>query len=216
MNKERIHQSNICKILLALGIVSSLLYPITDIIAGLLYKGYSFNEQAISELFAIGAPTSHIVVPLLTICSVLFIGFGVGIWLSSNNNRLQRILAVMIIGNAINSLILWNFFPMHMRGVQATFIDIMHTILAVNPFILISIVLGAVIFRGWFRFYSLGTILLLLIPAVMSFSYIPLLMAHQPTPWMGFTERLSQYSHQLWHGILAIILIRRQRSGQGR
>lgn len=213
MNRERVHQSNIYKILLAMGIASTLLYPITDILAGVLYKGYSFNEQAISELFAIGAPTSRMVVSLFTICSVLFIGFGLGIGLSSNN-RLQRILAVMVIGNAINSLVLWNFFPMHMRGAGATFTDTMHTVLAINPFILISIILGAVIFKGWFRFYSLGTILLLLIPAVMSFSYIPLLIAHQPTPWMGFTERLSQYGHQLWHAILAIVLIRGQSNGK--
>jgi hypothetical protein len=211
MNREIIRKGNICKFLWAFGICSSLLYLITDIIAGILYKGYSFNKQAVSELFAIGAPTSHIVVPLFTICSILLIGFGLGIWLSSNNNRIRRILAVMIFGNAINSLILWNFFPMHMRGVQPTFTDIMHTILAINPFILVSIILGAVIFKNWFRFYSLGTTLLLLIPAVMSFSYIPMLMAHQPTPWMGFSERVSQYGYLLWYVILAIVLIREQK-----
>lgn len=200
---------NIRIVFLTCGICSSLLYPLTDIIAGILYKGYSFNEQTVSELFAIGAPTSRIVVPLFTICSILFIAFAFGIWLSSNN-RILRILAVMVFGNALNSLVLWNFFPMHMRGVQATFTDAMHAILAINPFILISIVLGAVNFKNWFRFYSLGTILLLLIPAVLSFSYIPLLLAYQPTPWLGFSERISQYGHQLWHAILAIMLIHEQ------
>jgi hypothetical protein len=201
---------NIRHVLLACGILSSLLYPVTDAIAGILYKGYSFNEQAVSELFAIGAPTSHIVVPLFTICSILYIAFALGIWLSSHNNRVLRTLAVMVFLNAINSLVLWNFFPMHMRGVEPTFTDAMHSILAINPFILISIVLGAVNWKNWFRFYSLGTILLLLIPAAISFSYIPLLMAHQPTPWMGFTERISQYGHQLWHAVLAITLMREQ------
>jgi hypothetical protein len=195
------------KFLLLCGICSSLLYLITDILAGSLYKGYSFNEQAVSELFAIGAPTSRVVVPLFTLCSILLLAFAIGVWLSSDNKRILHILAIMIGANAINSLILWNFFPMHMRGVQQTFTDIMHLIFAINPFVLISIVLGSVIFRNWFRFYSIGTILLLFIPAFMSFSYTPLLVANQPTPWLGFTERISQYSHLLWHLVLAILLL---------
>lgn len=92
--------------LLTSGVFASLLYPITDIIAGNLYKGYSFNDQTVSELFAIGAPTSRIVIPLFTISSILFITFALGIWLSSEGNRILRALSVMIFGSAVNSLIL--------------------------------------------------------------------------------------------------------------
>jgi len=198
---------NIRNGLIFCGICSPLLYIITDIIAGNLYKGYSFNEQAVSELFAIGAPTSHIVVPLFTICSILLSVFALGIWLSFKNNHRMRILAVMVLGNAVDCLILWNFFPMHMRGVQTTFTDTMHTILAINPFIPVSILLEIIIHKSWFKYYSLVTILLLLIPAVISFSYISPLLVHQPTPWLGFTERISIYAHQLWHAILAVMLI---------
>lgn len=196
------------KVLLICGIGSALLYPFTDILAGNLYKGYSFNEQAVSELFAIGAPTSHIVVPLFTLSSILLLAFAFGVWFSSGQNRILRSLAIMICGNAINSLILWNFFPMHMRGVEATFTDTMHIILAINPFVLLSIVLGAAGFKKWFRFYSIVTIIVLFLPAVMSFSYVDLVAAGQPTPWLGFTERISQYGHQLWHIVLAMILLR--------
>jgi hypothetical protein len=48
--------------------LAPLLYVSTDILAGALYAGYSFTSQAISELFAIGAPTSGLVVPLFTVC----------------------------------------------------------------------------------------------------------------------------------------------------
>lgn len=195
------------KFLLLCGICSSLLYPITDIVAGILYKGYSFNEQSVSELFAIGAPTSKFVVLMFTIYSILLLAFAVGVWLSSGTSRILKVLAVMIGANAINSLILWNFFPMHMRGVPPTFTDTMHVILAINPFILISIILGCVIFKNWFRFYSIGTILLLFILAFISFSYTPLLVANQPTPWLGITERIAQYTHLLWHLVLAILLL---------
>jgi hypothetical protein len=43
------------QLLLACGILSSLLYVATDILGGLRYEGYSFTSQAVSELMAIGA-----------------------------------------------------------------------------------------------------------------------------------------------------------------
>jgi len=141
------------KVLLMGGILASLVYAGTDILAGILYPGYSFTAQAVSELFAIGAPTSYLVVPLFTLSSLLLAAFVSGVWSSSGRNRAQRVKAIMILGNAINSLVLWNFFPMHMRGVEQTFTDTMHMILAVNPFILLSIGLGVAAFRNWFRFF---------------------------------------------------------------
>jgi pimeloyl-ACP methyl ester carboxylesterase len=71
--------SKLRKVLLICGIVSSLLYVGTDIIAGTLYAAYSLSNQAVSELFAIGAPTSRLVVPLFTVYSVLLIAFVFGI-----------------------------------------------------------------------------------------------------------------------------------------
>lgn len=192
---------------MACGVIGSLLYPAADLIAGHLYPGYSFTGQAVSELFAIGAPTSRMVVALFSLSSTLFIALAGGVWLSSQGNRTLRTLSLMILGNAINSLVLWNFFPMHMRGVPPTFTDTMHGILAINPFVLVSLALGAVYFKNWFRYYSLATILLLLVSAIKAFSYIPLLMANQPTPWLGITERVAQYGHQLWHAVLAIVLL---------
>jgi len=41
----------------------------------------------------------------------------------------------------------------------------------------------------------------------MAFSYVPAVGANQPTAWLGLTERGSQYAHQLWHAVLAIVLI---------
>jgi hypothetical protein len=197
-------------IFLACGIIGSLVYPISDLIAGHLYKGYSFNEQTVSELFAIGAPTSQMVVLLFSFSSLLFIGFSFGVWLSSGTSRVLKAMSVMIIGNAINSLVLWNFFPMHMRGVPPTFTDTMHGILAINPFVLVSLVLGAVYFKNWFRYYTMATILLLVITAVLAFSKALLVFENQPTPGLGIMERVSQYGHQLWHAVLAMVLLNRK------
>jgi hypothetical protein len=108
------------KILLVCGIFAPLLYISTDILAGTLYAGYSFTSQAVSELFAIGSPTSHLVVPLFTIYDMLLIAFALGILVSAGRNLALRITALMMVGNAVNGLMLSNFFPMHMRGVKPT------------------------------------------------------------------------------------------------
>src|ERR687885_1607412 len=142
------------KILLVCGIFAPLLYISTDILAGTLYAGYSFTSQAVSELFAIGAPTSHLVVPLFTIYDVLLIAFALGIWVSAGRNVTLRIMALMMVGNSVNGLMLSNFFPMHMRSVEPTFTDTMHAILATNPFVLLTVGLGIAAFRNWFRVYS--------------------------------------------------------------
>lgn len=194
-------------VLLMCGLAASFVYIGTDVLAGLRYPGFSFRAQAVSELFAIGAPTSALVVPLFTLSSTLLLPFAVGVWITSNGIRARRAMAWMIVGNALDTLVLWNFFPMHMRAATPTFTDTMHLVFAANPFILATIVLGVAGFRKWFRFYSVATILILVGGAVVGFSYAPQLAAHQPTPWLGLGERVAQYGHQLWQGVLAVVLL---------
>lgn len=73
----------------------------------------------------------------------------------------------------------------------------MHTILAINPFVLLTVIFGVAAFRNGFRFYSMATILIMLVPAVFSFSNVARLDANQPTPWLGLAERISQYGNLL-------------------
>jgi uncharacterized protein DUF998 len=199
-------QSTVRNILLICGILAALSYVASDVVAGMLYPGYSFGDQAVSELFAIGAPTSRIVVPLFSVSSALLCAFALGVWLSCGHNRALRLMAVMIFGSAVNGLVLWNFFPMHMRGADRSFTDTMHLVLSVNPFVLLSLIFGVVGFRSWFRFFSAGTILILLVPAAFAFLYVSELEANQPTPGLGLNERVAQYGYQLWQMALAIVL----------
>ena len=121
-------------------------------------------------------------------------------------------MAVMIAANALDSLLLWNFFPMHMRGVAPTFTDTMHGLLAINPFVLATIGLAVVAFTDWFRVYSIATILMVVFLAMFAFRYAPQFIhgadGNLSTPWLGMTERIGQYSHQVWHAILAFVLLR--------
>jgi hypothetical protein len=198
-------------ILLASGVLAPVAYIGTDIAAGLLYPGYSFTAQAPSELFAIGAPTSRLVVALFTLSSALVVAFACGVWRAAGGTRALQGLAWLVAANGIDSAALWQF-PMHMRGAPPTFSDTMHLLLAINPFVLASVSVGVVAFRGWFRFYSVFTILMVIALAAFAFSYVPAAAANQPTPWLGLTERSSQYVHQLWHAVLAIVLLGSSRS----
>lgn len=198
------------RLLLICGIVAALCYVITDLAGAALYPDYSLTNQAVSELFAIGAPTSRLVVPLFTLSSVLLAAFALGVWLSSGQSRLVRLMAAMFAGSALVGVVLWNVFPMHMRGEAPAFTDTMHLILATNPFVLLSIVLAVAAFGGGFRVYTLTTIVVMLLPAVFAFQYAPEVQANLPTPGLGLAERVGQYAYALWQSVLAIVLLRRR------
>jgi hypothetical protein len=123
-------------------------------------------------------------------------------------------MAAMMALNAVDALVLWNFFPMHMRGEQPTFTDMMHGLLAIDPFLLAAVVLGAVAFRGRFRVYTIATIVFTFILAASGFSYVSAVTANEPTPWMGASERAAQYATNLWYAVLAVMLRRRQATVQ--
>lgn len=201
--------------LLRCGIAGAALYPLTDIFAATRYPGFSYRDQAVSELFAIGAPTSSLVVALFSVSSTLLFLFAIGIWMSARGRRLVRMMAVMMALNTVDALVLWNFFPMHMRGSQPTFTDMMHGLLAIDPFLLAVVVLGVVAFRGWFRAYTIATIIFTSVLAVIGFSYISAVIANQPTPWMGASERASQYAMNVWYAVLALMLLSQQRITEG-
>ena len=208
------HADSLRRWLLVCGIAGAALYPLADIFAATRYPGFSYRDQAVSELFAIGAPTSGLVVPLFSVSSALLFLFAVGIWRSANGRRSVRVLGLMMALNTVDALVLWNFFPMHMRGSQPTFTDMMHGLLAIDPFLLAAVILGAVAFRGRFRVYTVSTIVFTSVLAVIGFSYIPAVMASQPTPWMGAIERASQYATNLWYAMLAVVLLRQPRDRQ--
>src|SRR5262249_46452246 len=124
--RSRNYAMTVRRWLLKCGIVGAALYPLSDIAASLGYPGFIYLDQAVSELFAMGQPTSSFVVPLFSISSALLLLFGVGIWKSAAERRLVRVMGAMMVLNTVNALVLWNFFPMHTRGSQPSFTDLMH------------------------------------------------------------------------------------------
>ena len=196
----RVSNEKVRILLLVCGILAPILYFGTDMYAGYLYPNYSFSAQAISELFAIGAPTSGIVVPVFTLSSLLLLAFSLGVWNSSGGSLAIRLTALMFVGNAVNGLILWNVYPMHMRGEAATFTDLMHIILAGVGvvFVLLAVFIVVLSSHGLLRIYSIIALVVLLVPGALVFITIPGLKMGEPTPYVGLTERISTYGYYIW------------------
>jgi len=190
-------KNSLNKVLLICGILAPLLFICTDILAGILYTGYNFIYQSISELSAVGAPTRLLVVLLNVVFNVLLIAFVLGIWVSANRNRLLRITALMILGNAVVTLI-WAFFPMKLGEAPS---DINVVLGAVSViFFLLAIGFGASAYKNWFRLFSIGILATFLILAIFAFMVA--------TTHIGVQERTMTYSYILWLAVLSILLLR--------
>lgn len=204
------------KLLLVCGILSSLVYVATDLLLSWLYDGYSYTDQAISELSAIGAPTQPLWVAMLFLYNPLLIAFGIGIWKVAGRKRSLRFTGILLAAWGVLGFV-WLFFPMHMRGAIGSATDTMHLILAGVTVLLIILFIGfGSGARGkWFRLYSILTILAILVFGALVGMQAPRVAAPLPTPWMGVMERVSVYSPMLWVLVLAVALLRSQ-DGLGR
>jgi hypothetical protein len=205
------------KLLLICGILSSPLYIGTDIIGGILLEGYDFISQYISELSAIGAPSRSLVIPLYIAYDILVIAFGLGVWVAASRKHALHITGGLLIGFAIVGL-LGLFFPMHPRGVEATFTDTIHQIVAgVTVFFILLAIgsgatrSGAITYGKRFRLYSIGTLLTLLALGALPFLGAAQVVAGKPTPWVGLIERVVAYIYLLWVMMLAIVILRAEK-----
>jgi hypothetical protein len=203
------------KILLVCGILSSLLYVGIDIFAAMQWESYSYTSQAFSELTAIEAPTRPLMVFGNAIpYSLLVVGFAVGVWASAGRKRSLRIVAGLLVAYTVAGFIGGGVFPMHSRGqTTMTLTDTLHIVATIDGVLsmLLLIGFGAAAFGKWFRLYSIGTILLLVLGGTLAGLDGSRLAAGLPTPWMGVTERINIYASMLWVLVLAIVLLRAEK-----
>jgi hypothetical protein len=203
---------------LTFGVVATALYFVVDVIASVLYDGYSYTGQTISELSAIGAPTRWLWVPFGIVFAALMTAFGWGVWASAGAKRALRIVGASLITLGFLGLVAWPFAPMHQRDVLAagggTFSDTLHLILSGADGVLffIAAVAGAKAFGRRFRMYSILTIVVVLVFGFLMSLESPKVQDNESTPWIGVTERIMLYSAWLWYAVLGVALLRRERA----
>ena len=196
------------KLMLVCGVLASLLYIGSDIVAGLSWEGYSFTSQAVSELRGIGAPTRVFLVPILLVYAVLEIVFGLGIWKVAKKRSLHITGALFIGLGALD--LMGPFFAMNASEPVGSVTNIIH--IAVTILTLLSIFLiigfGALSAGRKFCVYSIATLLVIITAGTLTFLEVPRIAESLPTPWMGVKERINIYGYMLWVSILAITLLR--------
>jgi hypothetical protein len=201
------------QVLLGCGIVAPAWWVAMDVVGSLLYPGYSYVDQTISELSAQGAPTRTFMmvfsgIPYL----VLMFPFGVGIWLTVGGRRAQRITAALVLGEVVWGVVGGLAFPMAIRGHEETLRNQMHAWYGIGMpiFFLLAVAFGTRLFGTRFRSYTYATVVALFVFGVLTALQAPGVPANEPTPWIGAYERINAYLPMLWFVVLAIGLLRTQ------
>jgi pimeloyl-ACP methyl ester carboxylesterase len=198
------------KALLICGILSPVLYAISDAAAGTQWKGYSFRDQTISELGAIGAPSRPLFGFLLVIVYALMIAFGVGIRKSAGRDRRLRIVGGLFVALGVLALTAGQFAAMQLRGTEQGLTGALHLVEGAVAMLMIFTAMGmaATVFGPRFRLYTLATIVLALGFGAWTGSAAAQIEQGLATPWVGVIERIFWYGYQSWFIILALTLLR--------
>ena len=192
------------RLLLLCGMLSSMVYLGADIISGASWEGYSYSSQAISELMAAGAASRFVAVPFFIIYDMLVIVFGSSLFALPAQKNL-RLAGGLIIGVGVTGLITTTCFPMHLRSEDPTFSDTMHIILTglTTVLVMLAVSTAATAFGKGFKYYSIFTIIIMLVFGALAGLDVPKIAAGQPTPWLGITERITIGAYLLWIAVLS-------------
>jgi hypothetical membrane protein len=200
------------KALLVAGIAAVGVYGLGDLLSGLLYEGYSFKDQAISELAAFGSPVRPLMVAVVLVHGVLVVAFGVGLWRSADRRSL-RWVGPLLIAAGLVGFPNHTVFAMSSRWMEPGFNDTMHQILSLvfGLIVFAAMILSAIAYRERFRLYSIAT-LLVVIGFGMASSIAIRGIEENHTPWAGGFERINAYAYFAWLVVLAVIVMRRSLS----
>jgi hypothetical protein len=198
------------RLLLACGVVSSLLYTAMLVLIPFQWESYSSTAQTVSELSAIGAPTRTLWVPLGLLWTFLYALFGWGVRKAAGGSRSLRIAGALIIAHGIFG-IFWP--PMHLRGTEPTLTDTLHIVWSIVTVLLMALAIGftAAALGKRFRLYSIATLLVFAVFGTLTGLDGPHIAANLPTPRIGVWERVNIGVWLLWIVVLAVALWRQSR-----
>lgn len=200
------------KFLLLCGILSPLLYIASDVGMAVVYEGYSYLHQTVSELNAIGAPTRGLSIGLGFAENVLLVSFGLGIWMAAARRRKLQLAAAALVTLGVFGFWAIPFASMQMRGTEQ---EGPHLLSGAVGALLVTTTIGfaAAAFGGAFRRYSVATIAVMLLFGGWAAMDAGRIEAGVATPWVGVIERVSFYSWHVWFMVLAFVLLR-EKNGQ--
>jgi hypothetical protein len=204
-------RATLVAVLLVAGIASSLLYVGGEVLASMSWTGYSYVNQAVSELAAIGAPTRQAMLWLFGAYNVLVVAFAAGVWRAADGRRGLKLASVALVVYAVVGQATQVFSPMNPRGSVATATDFGHMILTTVE--VLSIVAFMAFASGaagrGFRLYSILTIVALMAAGIAVGAQAgQMTAAAASTPFAGILERVNIYGTMLWVLALAATLLR--------
>jgi len=178
------------------------------------WEGYSFRDQTISELGAIGAPSRVVFTVLLLLVYGLMLAFGVGVWKASGRNRRLKVVGGLIVGVAVLALTVGQFAAMRMRGTEQGLTGALHLVEGMVAMLMVfsSMGIAATALGRRFRLYTIATIVLVLGFGAWSTLEVSQVEQGLATPWLGVKERIFWYGYQSWYVVLALTLLRQSAS----
>jgi hypothetical membrane protein len=199
------------KTLLLAGVAAVVVYAIGDVLSGLLYHGYSYIDQAISELSAFGSPVRPLMVTVILIHNVLLLAFGIGLLRVARRSSLWWIGALQVAEFVLVGIATHTFWAMSSRDMATGFNDTMHITMSVvfSLLVVAMMVLSAVAYPGWFRLYALATTVMV-VGFGMASSLAMRGIEQNDTPWAGGFERINAYAYFAWLVVLAVMVIRHE------
>jgi hypothetical protein len=202
---------NATKLLLLAGVGAVAVYAVGDVLSGLLYDGYSWADQAISELSAFGSPVRPLMVSIILIHNVLLLLFGVGMLRVTDRRGLRWIGILLVVCFFVVGPWTHTIWAMSSRGLETGFNDTMHITLSMvfSVLVVAMMALSAAAYRGWFRLYALAT--MVVVVGFGAASGVAMSGVEQDdTPWAGGFERINAYAYFAWLVVLAATEIRRE------
>lgn len=196
------------KSLLRVGIATVTVYVIGDVVSGLSYEGYSFRDQAISELAAFGSPVRPLMVTVILLHDALLIAFGAGVLSIA---KTLRWVGLSLIAIGVSGLPTHTVFAMSSRWMEAGFNDTMHKALTglFTLLVVVAIILSAVASTGLFRRFSVA--ILAILTGFGAASAVAIRgIEEDSTAWAGGFERINAYAYFVWLIVLAVNLTRTQ------
>jgi hypothetical protein len=131
--------------------------------------------------------------------------------MAAQGKRSLRVAAIALIALAVGGLPGPWLFPMNLRGVGG---DEPHIILTgvLVLFIVAAIAAGAFAFGRRFRAFSFASLATTLVFGMLTGLQGKALATGEPTPWIGLTERICIGAFLLWVVVLAVALLRAERT----